>query len=310
MSQSGTISSSSGGGGITTINGDTGSATGPIITIYANVAAQNSGSTVSFVAAGTTSTFNVTDVNSNTLVGSLAGNATLSGGNNVGLGDSVLGSLTSGFSNGFLGSSAGVSLLSGSLNAGIGSVTLANLTTGSNNCALGANSLSQLKTGNYNIGLGFNVGHAYAGAESGNITIGAPGVVGESNITRIGFSTLAGPTIKSFMDGIYAVITGGPAIPVLVDASGQLGTGSSSKRYKDDIKDMGSDTDRLMKLRPVTFAMKNDASKIKNYGLIAEEVHEVFPELVVYKDGIPEAVRYHDLAVMLLNEFQKLRRGK
>ena len=95
----------------------------------------------------------------------------------------------------------------------------------------------------------------------------------------------------------------------MVDANGQLGTISSSRRYKEDIQSMGSVSERVMALRPVTFHYKqptNDGSKPVQFGLIAEEVAETFPELVVYDEqGKPETVSYHLLATLLLNEFQK-----
>ena len=80
----------------------------------------------------------------------------------------------------------------------------------------------------------------------------------------------------------------------------------SSARYKREIKDMGSSTDNLMKLRPVTFVYKEDPQAIKQYGLVAEEVAQVYPELVVHDpDGKIESVRYSMLTSMLLNELQK-----
>jgi hypothetical protein len=98
-------------------------------------------------------------------------------------------------------------------------------------------------------------------------------------------------------------------VPVLIDASGQLGTASSSRRFKEDIQPLGNVSERLFGLRPVSFRYKqpyDDGSKPVQYGLIAEEVAEVFPELVVYgEDGKPETVAYHVLATLLLNEVQK-----
>lgn len=99
------------------------------------------------------------------------------------------------------------------------------------------------------------------------------------------------------------------AVPVLIDGDGQLGTISSSKRYKQDIVDMLDHTANLAKLRPVIFRYKPEIQKsgAKQYGLIAEEVAEVYPDLVVYnKDNEPESVKYHVLNVMLLNELNKL----
>jgi hypothetical protein len=99
------------------------------------------------------------------------------------------------------------------------------------------------------------------------------------------------------------------AIPVLIDSNGQLGRISSSRRYKDDIRDMADASSRLQQLRPVTFRYvkpyANGARPIQ-FGLIAEEVAEVFPELTVFnKDGQPETVKYQDLVPLLINEVQK-----
>lgn len=98
------------------------------------------------------------------------------------------------------------------------------------------------------------------------------------------------------------------AIPVVIDSDGQLGTVSSSAPYKEAIADMGNGSSSVMDLRPVTFRYIEpyaDGEKPIQYGLIAEEVAEVFPDLVVYnEDGVPETVRYHLLSVLLLNELQ------
>jgi hypothetical protein len=99
---------------------------------------------------------------------------------------------------------------------------------------------------------------------------------------------------------------------VLVNSSGQLGTTTSSGRFKEDIADMGDTTSRLMRLRPVTFRYKpahDDGSRLRQYGLIAEEVAAVYPGLVASTpDGKAQTVRYHFLAPMLLNEVQRQQR--
>jgi hypothetical protein len=118
------------------------------------------------------------------------------------------------------------------------------------------------------------------------------------------------------VSGIRGVQTGANGIPVLVDNNGQLGTVSSSRRFKEDIRDMGGATEKLLALRPVVFRYKAEvqsAERLLEYGLIAEEVAEVFPDLVVHdEEGKPFTVKYHLLSSMLLNELQKLheRAGK
>jgi hypothetical protein len=113
-----------------------------------------------------------------------------------------------------------------------------------------------------------------------------------------------------FAAGIRAVTTtNNDAIPVMIDSSGQLGTVSSSRRFKEDIEDMGAASHDLMRLRPVTFRYKQpfaDGSKPIQYGLIAEEVAEVYPDLVAHSaDGQIETVKYQVLDSMLLNEIQR-----
>src|SRR5208337_4062791 len=114
------------------------------------------------------------------------------------------------------------------------------------------------------------------------------------------------------MAGIYGSSIGGSGIAVYVDNNGQLGTTVSSLRFKEQVRDMGDSTDALMKLRPVTFLYKPEYDKGKRtlqYGLIAEEVAQVYPELVAYdNDGRPYSVRYQYITTMLLNEVQKQHR--
>ena len=118
---------------------------------------------------------------------------------------------------------------------------------------------------------------------------------------------------RTFIAGIRGITTGiNNAVPVLIDSSGQLGTVSSSRRFKEDIHDMTDASSRLFKLRPVTFRYKqaySDGSKPQQYGLIAEEVAEVFPELAVRNaEGDVETVHYETLNVLLLNELQQERK--
>lgn len=98
-------------------------------------------------------------------------------------------------------------------------------------------------------------------------------------------------------------------MPVFINSNGQLGTQTSSRRYKEEIRDMGTATEALMKLRPVTFYYKHEydnGPRTLQYGLIAEEVAKVFPELVAYNpDGSAYTVRYQFLSSMLLNEVQR-----
>jgi hypothetical protein len=93
---------------------------------------------------------------------------------------------------------------------------------------------------------------------------------------------------------------------VVVSSTGQLGIATSSARYKHDIRDMGGASAGLMKLRPVSFRYKNDPTGTLQYGLVAEEVERVYPELVVHgTDGKVQSVRYLEFTALLLNELQK-----
>jgi hypothetical protein len=176
-------------------------------------------------------------------------------------------------------------------------------TSGQNNVAVGNNALSTNTTGNDNIAVGNFAGTLITG--SSNIDIGHQGVAAESNAIRIG---TPGTHMNTFIAGINGTTaTGGSQ--VLIDSTGHLGTFSSSRRYKEDIRDIGEVSDRLMDLEPVQFRYRqpaSDGSKPLQYGLIAEDVANVFPELVVRDgNGRIESVQYHQLPALLLNELQK-----
>lgn len=186
----------------------------------------------------------------------------------------------------------------------VGYGTCGTSTTSLRNTAVGSYALTAVVTGTDNTALGYNAGSALTTNDSNNIHIGNPGFAGNNNAIYLG---TAGTHNTCFVAGIRGVTTGNAdAVAVLIDSNNQLGTVSSSLRYKENVNDMASYSERLMQLRPVTFNYKNDERKLISSGLIAEEVAELFPELVVYKDGEPETIKYHDIAVLLLNEVQKL----
>lgn len=115
--------------------------------------------------------------------------------------------------------------------------------------------------------------------------------------------TLSGIVTAPSIFNTTVAITG---VPVVIDATGLMGTIVSSLRYKENIEDMEDDSSSVLELRPVTFNYKSDALKSKCYGLIAEEVADVLPDLVVYtKEGDCHTVKYQDLPILLLNELQK-----
>jgi trimeric autotransporter adhesin len=135
-----------------------------------------------------------------------------------------------------------------------------------------------------------------------NIDIGNPGVAGDSLTICIGFQ---GSQTATFIAGIRGLTTGnGDAIRVLIDSAGQLGTVSSSRRFKKEIKPMDKASEAILALKPVTFHYKSDNTNTPQFGLIAEEVAEVNPDLVVRNaDGEIYTVRYDAVNAMLLNEF-------
>jgi hypothetical protein len=263
----------------------------------------------------------------NTATGYRALSSNTIGLRNTASGYKALSSNTAGSSNTASGYQALLFNSIGSLNTASGVGTLRSNTTGSNNTASGYKALYSNKTGHNNTASGFGAlfsnttgsrnialgryGGRYLTTGDDNIAIGNSGVPGESSTMRIG---TAGTQQRAFIAGIRGVTTANAdAIPVLVDSAGQLGTVSSSRRFKKDIADMGELTERLLELRPVVFhyqqEQKVESGKVPlEYGLIAEEVSEIFPDLVVYDDqGKPFTVKYHLLSSMLLNEMKRLK---
>jgi hypothetical protein len=158
-----------------------------------------------------------------------------------------------------------------------------NNTTGSNNTAVGVGAGSSLTTGD------------------NNIDIGNSGVDGESDTICIGseFQT------RTFIAAIRVTTGIADAVNVVIDSNGQLGA-SSSRRFKREIKPMDQTSEAILALKPVTFHYKSDTTDTPQFGLIAEEVAKVNPDLVVRdKDGKPYSVRYDQVNAMLLNEFLK-----
>jgi hypothetical protein len=141
---------------------------------------------------------------------------------------------------------------------------------------------------------------------SNNIDIGNQGVAAESNTIRIGTKSTQTAT---YIAGIYGTSVSGSA--VMVSSTGQLGAVVSSERFKTAIAPMGENSGKLQQLRPVTFKLKTDPKGPLQYGLIAEEVAKVYPDLVIRDQaGRIAGVRYDELAAILLNEVQQQQKRK
>jgi hypothetical protein len=202
----------------------------------------------------------------------------MSGGYNTASGAYALYYNTMGSSNAANGAYALYFNQTGTDNAANGVFALSGNTIGSYNTADGYGALSGNTTGDNNIAIGYAAGtNLYVG--NNNIDIGNAGSTDDNNIIRIG--------------------------------SGQFGTLTSSARFKQDIQSMGEASDLILALRPVTFHYKRelDPKGTPQFGLIAEEVSKVDPDLVVRndKDQI-YTVRYEAINAMLLNEFIKQHR--
>jgi hypothetical protein len=191
----------------------------------------------------------------------------------------------------------------GSSNTATGVGALNRLTTGSSNTAEGQGALHHLITGSSNIALGFFAG-ANLTTGSNNIEIGNVGLASDANMIRIG---KVGTQTATFVAGIRGV-TVASGIGVIIGSNGQLGTVTSSARFKEAIKPMDKASEAILALKPVTFRYKHDLDPdgVPQFGLVAEQVEKVNPDLVVRdEDGKVSTVRYEAVNAMLLNEFLK-----
>ena len=255
-------------------------------------------------------------------------------------GTKALQNLTTGAGNTGLGWFSLFSDTTGSFNTGVGAATLV-LNTGDSNTATGTGALLSNTTGNDNTATGVNA-LASNTATNNNTATGAAALANntgsantatgagalENNVTGFGNTALgfaAGANVTTaahvicigsvganvsnscFVDNIRNVTTAfADAIPVMVDSHSQLGTMSSSRRFKKEIKPMDSASQSILALKPVTFHYKSDSTDTPQFGLIAEEVADVNPNLVVRDaDGEIYTVRYEAVNAMLLNEFLK-----
>ncbi len=271
-------------------------------------------------ALGYSALHNNTNGDYNTAVGSNSMANNISGGANTAHGYNSLGANTIGLANTALGKDALALNTSGSVNTASGDVTLASNTTGSANTGNGVNALFQNTNGNNNTSSGFaalmnnttgsnNIALGYqAGLNlttgDNNIEIGNTGVAAETGKIRIGTRGVHNTT---YVAGIFGSTVSGGA-PVSIDSKGHLGTVTSSSRFKHDIQPMGLASNSILALQPVTYRYKEelDPDHVPQFGLVAEEVAKVNPDLVVRDEqGRPYTVRYEAVNAMLLNEFLK-----
>ena len=214
---------------------------------------------------------------------------------NTATGAVALLSNTTGFNNTATGVQALVSNTTGDHNTADGNAALLSNTTGFANTASGAGALLFNTTGAFNTALGFEAGASVTTA-SHVIAIGTAG----ANVSN-----------SCYIGQIYGTFNTAQSAVVYIDPDGRLGTGPSARRFKKDIADMGAASEVLLSMRPVTFHFKTqDTEKagreISQFGLIAEEVAEVNPDLILRdKEGEIYSVRYDAVNAMLLNEFLK-----
>jgi len=288
-------------------------------------------------AIGFDALFSNTTGNSNTATGSIALSTNTTGVRNTANGYAALNSNTTGERNTATGRAAMVNNTTGNnntadghdalfsnttaiRNTASGSFALFSNTTGPNNTALGYFALFSNTTGNSNTAAGYDallnnttgVGNIALGNFAGsnlttgdnNIDIGNVGIADEANTVRIG---TVGTQTAIYVAGIMGK-TVPMSTPVFVNANGQLGTSTSSARFKDRIKPMDKASEAILALKPVTFRYKKelDPKGVPQFGLVAEQVEKVNPDLVVRDaNGKVYSVRYEAVNAMLLNEFLK-----
>ncbi len=267
-------------------------------------------------------------IGSNALLGNTTGNwsvaigenamvANTTGGGSVAVGYTALQAHGNGFGNVAVGFGAMSIGLTGSYNTALGNVAMA-FSTGSENTAVGDGAMNAA-SGSENIAIGRSAGINLAGSSNilmgqyagqnltrgnNNIEIGNEGLKKDDSVIRIG---TIGTQNKTFIAGISGTTIGSGAA-VMVNSKGQLGVMTSSERYKDEIQPMGGASKALLALKPVTFRYKQglDSLGTPQFGLVAEEVAKVDPDLVLRDEsGKPYTVRYEAVNAMLLNEFLK-----
>jgi hypothetical protein len=241
--------------------------------------------------------------NENTAIGVNTMLRNTSGSGNTAIGFNALVRNKTGGANTAIGIDALLNNTTGDNSVAAGNNALSSNTTGFFNVAIGVDALTQNTTGSNNIALGTFAGLAIT-AGNDNIDIGNDGASGDDSTIRVGTK---GTQTNTFIAGIHGVtVPAGTA--VMVDGNGHLGTMSSSARYKREIKPMDEVSEAILQLKPVNFRYRHDLDPagIPQFGLVAEEVEKVNPDLVARdEEGNPYTVRYEAVNAMLLNEFLK-----
>jgi hypothetical protein len=283
------VTALTGGGGVTV------SAASGLVTLGSTATSANTANAI--VSRDGSGNFSAASI---TLAGNLI--AGVINGNGAGLTNLNASQLTSIGNNNFFAGSAGKAANSGSDNTAMGAQALTNNTSGTGNTAFGFGAL-QNATGNFNFGYGYLAGSGLT-TGANNVDIAAAGQSGDNAFIRIG---TPGIQTATYIAGISGA-TAASGVAVYVNSSGQLGTLTSSRRYKQDIQGMDQASDVLYALQPVTFKYKPgiDPQGIPQFGLVAEDVEKVAPDLVAHDDqGKIYTVRYQAVDAMLLNEFLK-----
>ena len=258
---------------------------------------------------------------SNTAIGAAALLANTDGDSNTAVGVDALLNNTGGDANTAIGTEALISNIEGSFNTATGFAALSLnvngccntadgtnalfLSTGGGNTAVGFFALSNITTGTFNVAVGENAGDHLTEGDGNNIDIGfgVEGVAGESNTVRIGNNDIT----DTFIRGISGT-TIASGTTVLVASNGHLGTVTSSQRFKKDVTPMDKASEALFSLKPVTFRYRKEIDPVGTlqFGLVAEDVEKINPDLVVRDEkGQVNSVRYDQVNAMLLNEFLK-----
>jgi len=244
-------------------------------------------------AAGEAALFTNTTGNSNTANGAGALQSNTTGSDNTANGDKALFFNTTGTENTATGFDALFQNTVGDANTADGPNALFSNTTGLRNTAVGSKALFSNTTGNFNIAVGLSAGV--------NVTTA-------NNVICIGAQLLGENVSNSCYIGSIFGQTSADGTAVFINSNGKLGTATSSRRFKEDIKAMDKTSEALFSLKPVSFHYKKeiDPASTSQFGLVAEEVEKVNPDLVVRdKEGKPYSVRYDQVNAMLLNEFLK-----